>query len=230
MPYTLTTAIPLGQTGLTLSAQLYNTDGTTNGAAVTTGFVERPTGSGNYFWTYAGFPDGFRGGVVFTSTGGVFQASFGVNPEEAENTDVKTSTRATSVVPGAQINYVGPVAQSGQVILVRGDDYSSADGHALRWLEAAQPAWPVLTGASVLFKAKRPVKGTAFFKTGTVVAGTGTPKEVMVELTSAETLDLLDAEHSRPGESTYEVEATLSPSGRVKTLVRGPLRVEPDIR
>ena len=97
MSYSLITALPLGslQTGLTLSAQLYNTDGTTNGSPVTTGFVERPAGSGNYFWTYAGFPDGFRGGVAITAAG-VFKMSFAINPQEAENADAKTSTRAAT--------------------------------------------------------------------------------------------------------------------------------------
>lgn len=52
-----------GGSGLTLNAQLYNPDGTTNGAAITTGFVEKPTASGSYFLS-ATVPDNFQGKLV----------------------------------------------------------------------------------------------------------------------------------------------------------------------
>lgn len=94
MTYTLSFGIALGpdHAALTLSAQLFDTTGANVGAAVTTGFVER--GQGNYLWTYASIPDGFRGGVDFSS-GGVLLTTGAVNPEEAERIDAKVSTRAT---------------------------------------------------------------------------------------------------------------------------------------
>lgn len=79
--YTATIGIVLGasRTGLTLSAQLKDTAGTNVGGAVSAGFVE--LGGGNYQWTYASFPDGFRGSVVF-SAASVVQAAAAVNPED----------------------------------------------------------------------------------------------------------------------------------------------------
>jgi len=83
MSYELVIGLALGssQTGLTLSAQLVDTDGVNEGAAVATGFAE--IGAGNYLWHYASFADGFRGGVVF-SAGGLVKAFAAVNPEDAE--------------------------------------------------------------------------------------------------------------------------------------------------
>jgi hypothetical protein len=219
MAYTLDTAIALDTAGLTLSAQLVNSTGANVGSAVTTGFVD--FGSGYYLWHYEAFPDGHRGAVKF-SAGGVLKAVKEINPEEVE-------AGAAALPPGAQVNYVGPVAQTGEVVLIRGDDYSNADGRALPFLEAANPVWPALAGATVTFKAVRPTEGGPFSKEGTVVAAT-TPKEVRFELTSAETLSLLPGKQGQASvASSYEVEATLS-SGRVVTLSRGALRIEVDIR
>jgi len=79
-----------------LRAQLVDTAGASVGAAVSTGFVEIGT-NGMYLWYYAGIPDGHVGGVKFYSNAAStnilgFKA---INPQEAEYTDAKTSTRAT---------------------------------------------------------------------------------------------------------------------------------------
>ena len=79
--FTATIGIHLGstRTGLVLSAQLKDTAGANVGTAVTAGFVE--LGGGDYQWTYASFPDGFRGSAVFTA-GAVHQATASINPED----------------------------------------------------------------------------------------------------------------------------------------------------
>ena len=87
MAYTLSIPIVLGAaaTGKTLKAQLVDTAGADVGSAVTTGFVE--IGKGNYGWTYAAFPDGFRGFVkVYEGTlpAGLLAVA-AINPEEAED-------------------------------------------------------------------------------------------------------------------------------------------------
>lgn len=98
MAYTFDFALDLGpaNTGLAdLRAQLVDTAGSNSGSAVSTGFTE--IGSGRYLWHYTGFPDGHRGGVKFYSNAApsTILAFASINPEEAENTDVKTSTRST---------------------------------------------------------------------------------------------------------------------------------------
>jgi hypothetical protein len=95
MSYTLDFAIALGAggTGLTLTAQLVDTGGANVGSAVSTGFTE--IGAGNYLWHYAAFPDGHRGGVIFKS-GATVKAFAAINPQEAENTDIKTSAVSAS--------------------------------------------------------------------------------------------------------------------------------------
>lgn len=219
MAYTLDTALALDAAGLTLSAQLIDTTGANVGAAVTTGFVD--LGLGFYLWHYAGFPDGFRGGVKF-SAGGTLRAIAAINPEEAENTDVKTSSRATSLNVGAlSVNYVGPVLQDGRLRIVRGDDYSVADDRAIDVTESG--VWPVLTGATVALKTRSHSSGAIFTKAGTVVTATGTPKKVRFELTASETGGLAIGVHD------FDVEATLS-SGRVVTLAQGLMTVLVDVR
>jgi hypothetical protein len=100
MPFPLGVAVPLGiaLTGKSgsLGAQLFNTDGSSNGALITSGFIERGA-TGYYYWFYASFPDGFRGGVdiVDTANGNVVLTILSVNPQEAEYSDAKTS-----LVPG----------------------------------------------------------------------------------------------------------------------------------
>jgi hypothetical protein len=85
MPYTHTVAVVLGggNTGLTLEAQLVDTAGVDVGSAITTGFVE--IGGGNYEWTNAAMPTGFRGVVKFNiSPGGTLMAIVAINPETVE--------------------------------------------------------------------------------------------------------------------------------------------------
>lgn len=103
MAYTLDFALDLGpaNTGLAdLRAQLVDTTGSNSGSAVSTGFSE--IGGGRYLWHYASFPDGHRGGVKFyrNAAPSVILAFASINPEEAENTDVKTSTRSTLEAAG----------------------------------------------------------------------------------------------------------------------------------
>lgn len=91
MPYILSYQITLGtlDTGLVLEAQLTDIMGVTVGAAITTGWVE--LGLGHYIWTGT-IPDGHRGYWKFQiSPGGALKAVASINPEEAENTDVRTS-------------------------------------------------------------------------------------------------------------------------------------------
>lgn len=86
MAYTIAISVSLGSSkaGLSLSSQLFDTNGTDVGDLVTTGFAE--IGQGNYIWTYAQFPDGFRGGVKFYNSAnpGVVLAATSINPEDAE--------------------------------------------------------------------------------------------------------------------------------------------------
>jgi hypothetical protein len=107
MAYTSVFSLALGAafTGLTdLRAQLVDSGGSSVGSAVSTGFVE--IGNGFYSWVYASIPDGHRGGVKFYSNASpsTFLAFGSINPEELENTDAKTSTRATAAAAAAALD------------------------------------------------------------------------------------------------------------------------------
>ncbi len=103
MAYTLDFAVAVGpaHTGIVdFRAQLVDTGGVNVGAAVATGFTE--IGSGFYLWHYASIPDGHRGGVKFyqNATPATILAFTSINPEEAEYSDAKTSTRLAPTVAG----------------------------------------------------------------------------------------------------------------------------------
>lgn len=95
MAETLTIGLALGNNHAGIAemrAQLIDTLGANVGAAVSTGFVE--VGEGFYQWTYAAFPDEFRGGVKFYSNAdaGTILAYVPVNPLElpaATTTDLE---------------------------------------------------------------------------------------------------------------------------------------------
>ncbi len=93
MAYTLDISLALGSSkaGITLNAQLVDSSLTLVGSGVSTGFSE--VGNGYYLWHYEAFPDGFRGGVKFYEQGSPSSilAFVSVNPQEAENLDVKVS-------------------------------------------------------------------------------------------------------------------------------------------
>ena len=109
MAYTLDFGLALGSSkaGLAdLRAQIVDTAGSDVGAAASTGFVE--IGQGYYLWHYAAFPDGQRGGVKFYSNAAptVFLAFVALNPEEAENTDAKVTTRLASGTVAADVTAI----------------------------------------------------------------------------------------------------------------------------
>lgn len=126
MAYELSVNLVLGaeNAGLTLSAQRIDTAGANVGAAVTTGFVDL-TG-GDYLWTDAAFPDGFRGAVKFSVSGGDYMASVAINPEEVEGggdltaEDVWTYTPRTLTQSAAQ---VAEAVQGSTLVCLRGDTF-----------------------------------------------------------------------------------------------------------
>lgn len=98
MSYALSFSLSLGssQTGLTLSAQLVDTAGADVGSPIVSGFAE--LGRGNYLWTYTAVPDGFQGGVVFSSNAEI-KAVGAINPQDTPvMVDGKTHAEALQII------------------------------------------------------------------------------------------------------------------------------------
>jgi hypothetical protein len=95
MAFTMTAAVILGaaNSGLTLSADLRNADGTSAAGLTTTNLAEVAAGSGSYTWTGT-LPDNHRGYIRFMD-GVTFKAQVPVDPAEVERVDVKVSTRSS---------------------------------------------------------------------------------------------------------------------------------------
>lgn len=127
-----------------------------------------------------------------------------------------TAGHALGRITAAAITVTSPVASSGTVSIIRGDDYLAADGRALDWTDSGG-TWPDLTDATITLT----VKGALLAKTGSVVTPTGDGKKVRVALTNSDTASL------PIGTWDYDVQATLS-SGAVVTLVRSTFTVVED--
>jgi len=127
--------------------------------------------------------------------------------------------RTANITAGTEINVVQPVAQDQTLTLVRGDDYSAADGRALQWTGY----FPDLTGATITFTiASRRDYQAIVQATCTAAPGTEGAWTVTAELTSAQTSLLNPYDTSY----VYDVEAVID--SRHVTLVRGRVEVLPD--
>jgi hypothetical protein len=128
-------------------------------------------------------------------------------------------SRTANITSGTPVTIVQPVAQDQSLTLIRGDDYSIADGRALQWTGS----FPSLTGATVRLtvSSKRNYQ-PIFQSTCTATPGSGGTWTVTAELTSAQTALLNPSDTSY----VYDVEAEIGT--RHVTLASGRVRVLPD--
>lgn len=138
---------------------------------------------------------------------------------DTEIAAIKAKTDMLGVTGITNVTVTSPVAQDGSIEIIRGDDYSNADGRALV-LANANGTWPDLTGASITFSATQ-TGNPILVVSGTVVVPSGAGQSVRVELTAAQTT-------IAAGEWMYDVQATLA-SGRIATLVIGRMSVIDDV-
>lgn len=117
-----------------------------------------------------------------------------------------TAGAALGRIGSGQITTVSPVAQSGDVSVIRGDDYLVADSRALEWTDA-DASWPDLTSATISVD----IEGGPTF-TGAVVGG-----NVQLELTDEQTSTL------KIGPRAFSVRATIADGSRI-TLLSGTWR------
>jgi hypothetical protein len=110
---------------------------------------------------------------------------------------------------GALGTYTGPVAATGTVNLIAGDDYKTTDTRALTWTVTGTPS---LSGATIRLKIG-----------SLTITGSASGTTVSVELTAANTTTLLGSS-SRAG-GTYQLVATLS-NADIVTLANGPWFVQ----
>lgn len=101
MSYSLTFMADMGSanTGLTLRAQLYDSDGSANGAEITTGFVEvdATNAPGVYAYRHTSLPDDHDGiFAIYNNADKTQRVAFSVNPSEVEYGDAKTSAIMTT--------------------------------------------------------------------------------------------------------------------------------------
>jgi hypothetical protein len=148
--FTMTAAVVLGaaNTGLTLTAELRNADGTAAAGLTTTNLAEVAAGSGSYTWTGT-LPDNHRGYIRFLD-GATFKAQVPVDPAEVERVDVKVSTRSSHSAADAATSVW---AAGTRTLTSFGTLVADIWAYASRTLTltAAQIA-AILTGSSLIFE------------------------------------------------------------------------------
>lgn len=125
------------------------------------------------------------------------------------------------LISSGSITVTAPVLASGDVEIVRGDDYLNADGRALEWSSDDWTPLDLTSAQSVTFKANTRYMTTVFSKAATVLSDT----EVRVELTHAETTLFAVGRNAY----RFDLEAVLV-SGDIITLAQGTMTVLEDVR
>lgn len=133
-----------------------------------------------------------------------------------------TATRAAKLdtIGGANVIVTAPVATSGNITIVRGDDYMAADGRALAWTDSAG-SWPNLTGATI--KLSISAYGGVVDITATCLNPGTAHQQVTADMTAAQSRRLSGSP------LRFDVQATLQTSSRVITLVQGLALVSDDV-
>jgi hypothetical protein len=206
-----------GDIGLALKAQ--RTDKLTGadvGSPITTGFVE--IGGGNYQWSPAAVPTDFIGGIKIFDADNNLKA-FGVfDASEQELTvariqaldEIEQIKAKTDTLGAARVTTVSPVSVSGDLQIIRGDDYAADDGasRVFEWSDD-ESVWPDLDGATITFKCKSVEAEAEFIE--------GTPNKIRLELSKTNTTAL------PAGRPRFSITATLA-NEHVVTLIVGSIR------
>ncbi len=132
-----------------------------------------------------------------------------------DSSDLAEIQAKTDLIGAGLIILVSPVAVTGTLGLIRGDDYFNADGRALEWTDFGS-TWPALAGATIhlkIYQTNFPPAPTLDVL-GAVIVGGPPSGKVRAELTKAQTALLTKSEYN------YFVVATLADT-HVVTLVTG---------
>jgi len=111
-----------------------------------------------------------------------------------------------------------PVASDNSVTVYQSDHYDDDESRSLEWSTTSADTWPTLTSASIAFVARHQREASVISVAGSVVTGTGSTKQVRVELAPT------DTSGDSAGTYDYQVIATLS-NGHVVTLVSGTMTI-----
>lgn len=120
-----------------------------------------------------------------------------------------TAGHALGRISSGQITTVSPIGSSGNVSVLRGDDYFAADGRAIDWTDT-DGLWPDLTSATVTLGVTEFSKVFAL----AIITASGADKKVRLELSKTDSAAMPRGPHS------YSIKAALS-DGNVATIVSG---------
>ncbi len=146
-----------------------------------------------------------------------------VDAIDADSTQLARIAAKTDLIAANNVTTIAPIDPlSGDLTLVRGDDYTVSSGRALpSWSSDDWTIFDLTHAEAVTFRARTRYSETVFEKTAAVLSGTS----VRVELTSAETGAFAVGHDAYQ----FDVQAVLA-TGDVVTLAQGHLSIREDVR
>lgn len=225
--YVFYSAGKVGKTGLTVTVNVRR-----GSTSVVTGGAASEVGDGLYSYTLASgsvSAEDLYTAVFKTGDTSVDQrdipALWVIGKAGVENLDASLASikAQTDLISVDNVSFTAPTDPiTGDLTLVRGDDYTLDSGRPLpTWASDDWAAFSLSTALSVTFKARTPYSETIFAQAASVLSDT----QVAVELTSAQT-GAFAAGHDA---YRFDLEAVLA-TGSVVTLAQGNITVIEDVR
>lgn len=211
--YAFFTSAGVGALGLSVTVDVFR-----NGTIIVTNGNASEVGGGLYRYTLPAASVTIEGeyAAIFKTAAAADQkhiaAIWCVGHAGLEFLDAAISSRATLLA--GTVQYLGPVNPTGDVAIVRGDDYKNANGRALTFTSGQ---WPNLSAASVALT----VASGSLVALGPVTGVVDSSTQVHFDLTHIQTGTLIQNAYA------FDVQATLADLS-IATLLTGTFRVLQD--
>lgn len=222
MSYTLSADINLGaaNTGLTLTAALFDSGGSAAAGLATSYLAEVAAGSGSYLWTGT-LPEGHRGYIAFSS-GATFKTKVVINPQE---TEAIVSGSIAAVDPPPLLNGSRVTAIRGDTMVLAFTGLGDITGWSKLWFTVK--AAPGDTDAEAILQVE---EGSGLLVLNGAATTSSYGSTTVVDASSGAVTFTVDeaamAELELKSGHIYDVQVLIA--GRVTTLTQGIFSVRGD--
>ena len=214
----LTVSFGTANTGEDVYYRILNPDKSVFSARTNTGVTELVASSGVYGVEIADVTI-IGKTIVWDIDGTSKTASETIYTSEVDVSQINWTDLWGTMPTGTNVNVIAPVYTSGNIEIVRGDDYATPESRQLEWTDP-NGIWPDLTGVGITYMLTIYRQGEIELQTAAVAYDIANTK-LVAQLSST------DTESLTVGRSQFDIQATF-PSGRIATLILGTATVVRD--